>query len=139
MLLKEIPLPSNHSTPLPSARTSLPTLMLRELGSLADKLLRDGLPDHDVQLNGLLAAQELDLLGHLEPETAVEFQIENVAAFEVADAVFEIGLKKFHSSIQKSPPPFFSFERYDKIRKEKKRKRLGMNTCLVVCSMMLFA
>ncbi len=82
--------------------------MLRELGSLADKLLRDGLPDHDVQLDGLLAAQELDLLGHLEPESAVEFEIESVAAFEVTDAVFEIGLRKIGSLVNTETPfPLF--------------------------------
>ena len=88
--------------------------MLRELGSLADELLRDWLPDHDVQLDGLLAAQEHDLLRHLEAETTVEFQVENVAAFEVADAVFEIGLqmKKFARQYRS---PFFSLSR-DKIR-----------------------
>ena len=92
---KETPL---SVTTLPSsATTSLPTFRLCKLRCLSHKLLRNWQPEHDVQLDGLLAAQELDLLGHLETESTVEFQIERVAAFEVADAVFDIGL--YSSSI----------------------------------------
>lgn len=92
MLLIENPL-LRHFILFPSLTTSsLATLLLRKLGSLANKLLRNGKPGHDVQLDRLLAAQELDLLGHLEPESTVEFQVEDVAAFEVADAVFQVGL-----------------------------------------------
>ena len=92
ILLKEIPLPPTPLHPLLSATPSLPSLMLGKLRSLPNKLLRDWQSNHDIQLDGLLAAQELDLLGHLEPESTVEFQVEDVAAFEVADAVFHIGL-----------------------------------------------
>lgn len=82
--------------------------MLRKLRSLPDKLLRNWQSDHDVQLDGLLAAQELDLLGHLEAESTVEFQVEDVAALEVADAVFHIGLNNAPTSIYgQKPPPFF--------------------------------
>lgn len=74
--------------------------MLRKFRSLSNQLLHDGQSDHDIQLNRLLAAQELDFLSHLKPESTVEFEIEDVAAFEVADAVFDIGLSS--SSVQKS-------------------------------------
>lgn len=97
---KETPL---SVTALPSStKTLLPTLRLRKLRRLSHKLLRNWQPEHNVQLDGLLAAQELDLLGHLETESTVEFQIERVAAFEVADAVFDIGL--YSSSIPPKKP-----------------------------------
>ena len=94
-ITKETNPPFHHSTSLTfrsNLMASLPALRLRKLRRLPSKLLRDRQPDHDVQSDGLLAAQELDLLRHLEPESAVEFQVEDVAAFEVADAVFDIGL-----------------------------------------------
>ena len=75
--------------------TSLTALRLRKLRRLPDKLLRDGQPLHDVHLNGLLAAQELDPLGDLEAEAAVEFEVDRVAAFEVAGAIFRVGLMVF--------------------------------------------
>ena len=82
----------------PPSLALLTTLGLRKLRSLAHELLRDWQSGHDVQLDGLLAAQELDLFGHLESESAVEFQIERVAAFEVAGTVFHVRLVA--SSIQ---------------------------------------
>ena len=82
----------------PQARlTSLTALHLGKLRRLPDELLGDGQPRHDVHLDGLLAAQELDPLGDLEAEAAVEFEVERVAAFEVAGAVFDVGLVGFFS------------------------------------------
>ena len=75
--------------------TSLTALHLGKLRGLPDKLLGDGQPLHDVQLNGLLAAQELDPLSDLETQAAIEFEVERIAAFEVAGAVFDIGLVVF--------------------------------------------
>ena len=75
-------------------------MLLRELGRLPDELLRNRQPGHDVQLDGRPAAHEPDRLGHAEPEPAVQFQVEGVAAFEVADAVFHVGLRS--PSIRKS-------------------------------------
>lgn len=90
ILLKKVHF--RHPTPIPPQQRSLPTLRLRKPRRLSNELLRNGQSDHDIQLDGLLTAQELDLLDHLETESTVEFQIERIAAFEVADAVFDIGL-----------------------------------------------
>ena len=83
------------SHPPQSRPTSLTALRLRKLRRLPDELLGDGQPLHDVHLNGLLAAQKLDPLGDLEAEAAVELEVDRVAAFEVAGAVFDVGLVAF--------------------------------------------
>lgn len=47
---------------------------------------------HDVHVDGLLAAQELDARRDAEAEAAVELQVDRVAGLEVAGAVFHVGL-----------------------------------------------
>lgn len=75
-----------------SATISLPPLTPREPGRLPHELPRDRHSGHDVHLDGLPAAQEPDLLDGAEAEAAVEVQVEDVAAFEVAGAVLDVGL-----------------------------------------------
>ena len=79
--------------------TSLAALHLGETRRLPDELLGDGQPLHDVHLDGLFAAQELDPLGDPEAEAAVELEVERVAAFEVAGAVLGVGLVGFFFNI----------------------------------------
>ena len=95
-IMRNRPLPLLLSVHPPQTRlTSLSALHLHKLRRLPDKLLGDGQPLHDVHLNGLLAAQELDPLDDPEAEAAVEFEVERVAAFEVAGAVLGVGLVCF--------------------------------------------
>ena len=89
------PLFVSPSHPRQNRPTSLTALRLRELRRLPDKLLGDGQSLHDVHFNGLFAAQELDPLGGMAAEAAVEFEGDRVADFEVAGAVFDVGLVGF--------------------------------------------
>ena len=132
------------SVPPPQARlTSLAALHLGKLRRLPDELPGDGQPRHDVHLDGLLAAQELDPLGDLEAEAAVEFEVERVAAFEVAGAVFDVGLVGFFFSINFFFLPSSIWEPLILLFFFSKRERyeieIGLPTCLVVYSIRDFA
>ena len=70
-----------------------------ELRSLSCELLRYGKPCHNIQLDWLFATHEIDFLNQLEPKPLVQLEIARVAALEVADAVFHIGLFSISVSI----------------------------------------
>lgn len=83
------PLPlSITPPPLHSPPTFPPLSRSHKPIRLPNKLPRNRQPGHNVQLDGLLTAQELDFLNEPEAEAGVEFEIEDIAAFEIADAVF---------------------------------------------------
>lgn len=52
---------------------------------------------HDVEIDGLGTAREMDGLDHLEAELLVNFWIGGIATFEVARPVFQIALDRFEA------------------------------------------
>ena len=67
-------------------------MLLNELESLRGKLPHNRYPRHDIHLDELLPAREMDLFSEFEAETTVQLKIERVARFEVGEAVLAITL-----------------------------------------------